>query len=220
MPDNPKSSWLSSAFLLVGALLVAYLIYALAAENRELKATIAELQQGPPADGLQVGESLSDVALESLEGSTGSLAGLAPEGGVVVFLTTTCPYCKQTLPTWSDLAARYAERGVPFAGVSFHDRADTAAYAEAESIPFPLWVLSDFEEAPAVRVPSVPFTALVGPDGRVLRAWLGPIDAEAEQVLIAALDAELAESGRFLSGSSDRDPGCCQDHAPGTGAGN
>lgn len=217
MNNKGSTSWLSSALLLMCAVAVAYLIYALASENRDLKAQIAQMQQGAPADGLQAGDSLADVPLTSLSGDVSTLSGLVDGGGVVVFLTTTCPYCKQTLPVWERLAERYAAAGVPFAAVSFHDRAATEAYAAAESVGFPLWVLDTPEDAAAVRVPSVPFTAIVGPEGAVVRAWLGPITPDAEELLVAALEDELAASSRFLSGSSDRDPRCCEEASPGTG---
>ncbi len=219
MDSKQGPSWIVSACLLIGAVAVAYLIYSLAAENRDLKARIAEMQQAPPVDGLQAGDSLADVPVISLDGTESALPQLVEGGGVLVFLTTTCPYCKQTLPIWADLADAYAAQGVPFAGVSFHDATATSSYVETEGLNWPLWVLTSAEDAPKVRVPNVPFTALVDAEGRVTHAWLGILSDEAQQTLRSALDERFADRSRLLSGSSDRDPGCCPIPTPDTGVG-
>lgn len=210
------SSWITNLLLIVMVAAVAYVMYGLVRENRALKARVAELESSPVGETLVAGADLPATPLASATGEEAVLDEMLATGGVVVFLTTTCPYCEATLPRWTDLAARFAERDVPFVGVSLDPRPATDEYARAHRLAWPLWVPADgFGAIP--EVVRVPLTVLVGADGTVLESWLGVLTpAQAEQIL-AALD-DLATNS-LLSGSSAEDPGCCADPVPGTGTG-
>ena len=106
------------------------------------------------------------------------LSALYEDGGVVVFLTTTCPYCLETLPSWASLARDLGAAGVPFHGVSFHSADLTEEYVREHDIDWPVWVLPDASVASQVRVASVPFTVLVGPGAVVRQVWLGTLQPE------------------------------------------
>ena len=125
--------WVGSASFLTLSLGVAYVMWALASENRELKGEIAELRARSLILGaaMQPGDQLPIVSLADLAGRPATLTDLLPRGGVIGFLTTTCPFCKQTLPAWGRLARAYAAREVPFVGVSLDDAASTRAYARS-----------------------------------------------------------------------------------------
>lgn len=214
-----RTGWISNVLFLVMMVAVAYVMYGLIQENRMLKARLAELQTSPAADGLAAGSPLPDVALLAADGRREStLATLLPEGGVIAFLTTTCPYCEQTLPTWSQLAARYEARGVPFLGVAFDEPTATDAYARAHGLQWPLWVPAP-GSAGLAEISRVPYTVLVGGDGTVLETWLGVLPASGADRILTALDEELEGAGSLLSGSSVRDPGDSPVPVPGTGTG-
>ncbi|HJO05173.1 MAG TPA: hypothetical protein QGG47_14495 [Acidobacteriota bacterium] len=92
--------WVSSALLLTLCVGVAYVMWALASENRELKSEISRLRDQSSTLGLalQPGDALPTTLLDDLVGRPATLDALVPGGGVVAFLTTTCPFCKETLP--------------------------------------------------------------------------------------------------------------------------
>ena len=209
--------WISNALFLAGAAAVAYLIIGLAAENRDLKAQLAQERASPLADSLAPGDAIPAVAVSALDGSAMPLPEMLEHGGVVVYLTTTCPYCRQTLPTWDGLAERYEQLGVPFVGVSLHDAESTRAYVTETGIDWPMGVL-DAASSVDPKVRKVPFTVLVGSQGVVDRVWLGPLVEEDVEILQAALEGELADSHRVFPGSPAQDPDCCEAAAPGTGA--
>ena len=192
MEDRQTASWASNALLLVFAGVVALVIWNLAAENRELKGRLEALAGPPLANMLQADDLVPSVELVSAGGRRAHLDELLGSGGVIAFLTTTCPFCEQTRPLWADLSARYAERDVPFLGVSFDSRAETAAYAEANDVDWPLWTVADPEDIPELKVSSVPFTVLVTPGGRIERVWLGVLEDADVAALRGALDQQLA----------------------------
>lgn len=210
-------SWVTNALLIALAAAVAYVMVGLVRENRALKARIAELESSPVADALPAGAPVPAIELVASGGDREHLDELLANGGVVAFLSTTCPYCEQTLPTWSDLADRYGTRGVPFIGVSLDDRKATDAYVSDHDLGWPLWAPAGTGGVPGIV--RVPYTVLVAPGGHVLESWLGVLSPSQADRLIAALDEELEGAETLVSGSLGRDPGCCAVPALGTGAG-
>lgn len=186
--------WLSSALLLVGAAGVAFLIFSLVFENRDLKVEISELRAAAAsaANMMSVDDVIPATLLSDMAGGTAQLSDLVGHGGVIAFLTTTCPYCEQTLPQWGDIAALSQERGVPFVAVSLHDATLTAAYAKGQGVEWPLWVVDELADATELGVSSVPFTVLVGADGEVSRVWLGALRDADSAAVMAAAEQELA----------------------------
>lgn len=218
--------WASSALALVLAAAAAFLIWSLAAENKQLNAEItdlyAQLNSLQETTALQVsfaeGDTIPDTPVVGLAGETATLSALVARGGVIAFLTPTCPYCKEMLPVWAELSAQYAARGVPFAGVMLDTAEATAQYATEESVEFPLWALVD-PAAAELKVAIVPYTMLVGAGGIVRDVWSGILEETETAMLVAALDSELLTAQQMLSGSSASDPDCCEAPALGTDAG-
>ena len=217
MPDPSRSSWLSNAIFLLAAIGVSWLIFSLAQENRQLKAQLRQQQASPLELSMAAGESVPEVDLVNLEGGKGELRELMAEGGVLAFLTTTCPYCRETLPIWSELAAMYEDRGVPFVWVSLHDQALTEAYAREQGLERPMWLTADPDAVPELRVDAVPFTVLVGPGSTVEQVWLGPLTPPDIGRLESALNA-VSAAGE-VSRLPGTDPDCCSAPEPGAGSG-
>ena len=168
--------WGGSALLLALGIGVAYVMGALVSENRELKSEIAQLRAQSSILGaaMQPGDELPRVALTDLDERPALLPDLVPHGGVIAFLTTTCPSCKETLPAWGEVARAYGASGVPFVGVSLDDAAPTRAYALEMGVTWPLWVPEEPLAASAeLKVPLVPLTVLVGCAQRG-RRWSPP----------------------------------------------
>jgi thiol-disulfide isomerase/thioredoxin len=216
--DQSRSTWIYNAALLLVAAGAIYVVFSLARENRELKAQLRAQQASPLDLSVAADESIPDVAMLSLTGQRARLPQIVAGGGVIAFLTTTCPYCRETLPTWVELASAYEAVGVPFVGVSLHDAALTAAYVNEHDIEFPMWVAENPLAAGDLRVASVPFTVLVKDGAIVEEVWLGPLGPAAVDRVMAALG-----SPSFAAAEVSRLPGidpatdCCS--ATGLGAG-
>jgi thiol-disulfide isomerase/thioredoxin len=204
-----------------------FLIWGLAVENQQLNDEIsnlyARLDSLQETTALQVsiaeGDMIPDTPVVGPAGETAALDALVARGGVIAFLTTTCPYCKEMLPVWSQIANEYAARGVAFVGVMLDSPAAAAQYAAVEAVDFPLWALAD-SAAADVDVALVPYTMLVEPGSAVGQVWAGILDNTEIAMVVAALDDELLVTQQTLSGSSERDPDCCPEPALDTGAAN
>lgn len=184
MSETSKTSLAFSLALLAAALTAAYVIVGLTRENRQLREQLQSMQGSPLDVSYAAGDALPAVSLQGADDSR-TLDSLYEQGGVAVFLTTTCPYCLQTLPTWSELASDLRASGVPFHGVSFHSAELTQAYVGEHAIEWPVWAASDASVASRIRVASVPFTVLLGPGAIVRQVWLGPLGTEAAAELRA-----------------------------------
>ncbi len=211
--------------MLVVAAGVAFVIWSLAAENRELSAEItdlyAQLSSLQETTALQIsiadGDTIPDTPVVGLAGETAELADLVSRGGVIAFLTTTCPYCKEMLPAWGELSREYAERGVPFVGVMLNTLEDTQQYVTEHDVDFPLWAPAD-PAAVGFAVAVVPYTVLVEPGGVIGGVWEGVLEESEITVVSAALNDGVFETQQMLSGSSAGDPGDGLDTAPDTDA--
>ena len=112
------------------------------------------------------------------------------QGKVVVlnFWATWCGPCRQEMPGFERLNARWAGRGVQFVGIADDDPVKVGRFAAELGIRYPLWVGGAEVDEMARRLGDVervlPFTVVLGPQGQVLRQKVG-IYTEAE------LDATL-----------------------------
>ena len=69
-------------------------------------------------------EPAPDFTLESLDGGEISLSDFRGKTVIIDFWATWCPPCVRTLPTMSDVAAEYKDRGVEFFAVDIGETPD------------------------------------------------------------------------------------------------
>lgn len=108
-------------------------------------------------DQLQPGDQLPELRLVSLDGAETTLPELARQVKVLAVLTTTCPFCAQSLPAWNDVAEELEGHAMGFAGISLHPVDQTRDYVRDNGIAWPVLVA----ELSAVRA--------LGFNGNVLR---------------------------------------------------
>jgi cytochrome oxidase Cu insertion factor (SCO1/SenC/PrrC family) len=125
--------------------------------------------------------------------STSSLRG---KYVVVNFWASTCTACRQEMP---QLEQAYREvshqlgRKVTFVGVDVSDRrAAAVAFAKRAGSTYPLVSDASGALAGAYRVPGLPFTAIVGPQGRILIRHPGALTTEQLKYVV---ESEVALGG-------------------------
>lgn len=101
---------------------------------------------------------------------------------VVNFWATWCPPCVEEMP---DLARVYADlkgQGVTIVGLAVDNPRAVAAFPLAQEVGYPIFIAGAGGQALSERLgnPSgaLPYTVLIGPDGRVLRQKLGKISED------------------------------------------
>ncbi|MEH6420253.1 peroxiredoxin family protein [Pseudomonas sp. CGJS7] len=126
-----------------------------------------------------VGMYVPRLALTALDGQPLELGQPRGEVQVLFFFTTTCPYCRASLPQLK-LAARQLQAAsggrAELVGVAFASAERTAAYAREHALNFPLIAHDDRRTAALFRARKVPALLVIGRDGRVRYQHVGAID--------------------------------------------
>ena len=77
---------------------------------------------------------------------------------------------------------------VAFVGIDVDDPAGPAAFARKSGVTYPLLADANGTAAGAYRIPGLPFTAIIGPDGTLLVRHPGTFSAEQLEYIIATLE--------------------------------
>ena len=99
---------------------------------------------------------------------------------VVYVFTTTCPYCRATLPIWdavTDSAHRLYGARVQVVGMSLDSTRLTAEYAVSNQLSYPVGFFPDWKAARHYRARVVPQTLVLSRIGEVLYAHIGQLSA-------------------------------------------
>jgi cytochrome c biogenesis protein CcmG/thiol:disulfide interchange protein DsbE len=105
------------------------------------------------------------------------LSELAGRPVVLNFFATWCVPCKQELPTFEQLAARHADKGLSFLLVDMaEDPDDVAVFLDALKVTLPTVVDDTGEIVKTYRVRALPSTFFIGRDGNIKMAQLGALD--------------------------------------------
>src|SRR5206468_3066388 len=108
---------------------------------------------------------------------TTSLRSMAGKPVVLNFFATWCVPCTKELPTFQQLAERYADRGLTFLLVDMQeDPDDVAVYLDDLKVALPAAVDQTGEIVKTYRVRALPSTFFVGRDQIIKMAQLGVLD--------------------------------------------
>lgn len=113
---------------------------------------------------------------------------------LLYFFTTTCPYCRASIPAWKELAGEAARRGVQVIGVALDSVAAVERYRSEHGLTFPIVHLDDDRIAALYRATRVPLTLLVGDGGRIEQARTGELT---DSAAIDSLRLALVERRDF-----------------------
>ena len=128
--------------------------------------------------------------LELFTGGSLSLNELRGKVVLVDFWASWCPPCRQEAPDLALVYLEYRDRSVEFVGVDIWDDPGGARdYLEQFQVPYPNGVDKQGSIAIAYGVRGIPEKFFVGPDGSIVKKFVGPIKAAD---LRAVLDNLLA----------------------------
>lgn len=172
------SAWFSGIFIALGSIFVLGTLFWLFQQNQMLKNALAKQQLRGQSSLFAVGAVLPSVSLVDLDGEDKELGELLPEGGVIGYFTTTCPFCEQNLPQWNRLQEELAAIDVPVVGVSLHSAERTKAYFENRPVAWPSLAVGTRRAALELGVRAVPLSILVDSDNQVRAIWNGVLSAD------------------------------------------
>jgi thiol-disulfide isomerase/thioredoxin len=170
----------SISALLGGALLVASGLVVLLG-RRQVALNQAYLELKAKAGLPYRGYALPTFRAETLAGDSvtvGELADTAARQLVFVF-TTTCPYCRATLPVWAALAdsARVARPPAEVVGLGLDSLPRVRDYAAEHALTYPVATFPDWKTAQLARARAVPQTLVLNHWGEVVFAHTGRLES-------------------------------------------
>jgi peroxiredoxin len=160
----------------LGLGLAAALIVLLGVRLIDLRAALAEARRRVLLP--HRGYVLPTIAATTITGDTITIGAVRDSGArqLILVLTTTCPHCRATLPTWRalvDSAKRNASSRVAVVGVSLDSLRPTLEYANAHGVDYPVVSLTDWKLGQLLKARMVPQTLVVDHRGVVLFAHAG-----------------------------------------------
>lgn len=180
----------ANGLFLLAAAVIGYAAWSMASQNRALIESLADLRRpGDLQDQIGPGDTLPDVPLVGLDGKEVTMAQLARRARVVAVLTTTCPFCEQSLAAWEEVAEQLDALGMGFAGISLHSAELTQAYAREHEIGWPLLVIDEAAK-PHLAVRAVPRTLVLDDDGVVDQVVSGRFDQQDGETVLVGLARE------------------------------
>ena len=146
----------------------------------------AILQAGPTdAAGpvARAGERLPAIALPTLDGETRHLADLAAGRPLLVnFWASWCRPCLEEMPALDAFARRQGANGVQVVGIALDEADAVRSFLDARPVGYAVLVDSPGPADSSVRLGNargvLPYSVLVGTDGRILKQWAGPLEPD------------------------------------------
>lgn len=159
-------------FLHVAVVVLAVQVVILSNQNRTLK----EGRQAKSRDQIKEGDTLQFIQLEPLK--PGLTLDTSSARQLVFLMTTTCPFCKETIPVWKELSAKVG-KSIPVLAISLDTRDSTSKFVEGNGISFPVAISRDAAAFKKVnKITGVPIALIRENTGRVTKVWFGKLDTQ------------------------------------------
>ncbi len=169
----------------------AALVVVLARQNRALRADqLALLDRATVA---YPGMWVPAVPATATDGAALRVGEPAAGGAqVLYFFTTTCRYCKASVPALKQVAARL-DPAIAMIGVSDEPAEDTRRYTRAHALPFPTASVPGRRVVGLFRARTVPLITVVNADGRATYTRYGALESPtAIDSVVSAARAAIA----------------------------
>ena len=140
-----------------------------------------------PAEARAAVDAIFDLTLPDLEGRSQPLAQWRGKVLVVNYWASWCKPCVEEMPAFSRLSSHYASWGVQFVGIGLDEAEKMQAFAKKTPVSYPLLVAESAGTTPGLQVKGLPYTVVIGRDGRIETTHLGRMDEAALEPVLRRL---------------------------------
>lgn len=145
---------------------------------------LASAQQLTPEEAKAAVDAIFALTLPDLDGRPQPLAQWRGKVLVVNYWASWCKPCVEEMPAFSQLNSHYAAWGVQFVGLGLDEAEKMQAFVKATPVSYPLLVAGSAGTNPGLQVKGLPYTVVIGRDGRIETTQLGRMnEAVLEPVL-------------------------------------
>ena len=152
--------------------------------QRVLQSVVAATAPEPPA-GLAVarrGEPMPDIAVPALDGPAVALpAAFAGRPILINLWASWCGPCIKEMPELDRYAAAQGGNGTQVVGIALDNADDVRAFLRRVPVRYPILVDQAGPRDAGVQLGNpkgvLPYTVLIGADGRLLKQKIGPFEA-------------------------------------------
>jgi len=173
----------------------AWLLLATGASAAALGVAVNWWRTRPSPAGAEATAALFAATFPDVDGRAQPLSQWRGRPLLVNFWATWCPPCVEEMPDLQRVRDAYRERGVEVVGIAIDNAAKIAAFREKHRLTLPLLVAgvggSELNRALGNAGAALPYTVLIGADGRIRERHLGQVKPEQ---LRRWLDAALSGS--------------------------
>lgn len=129
-----------------------------------------------PEEAAAAVDAIFALNLPDLDGRPQPLAQWRGKVLVVNFWASWCKPCVDEMPALSRLNSHFAPLGVQFVGIGVDDAEKLAAFIRTTPVSYPVLVASPAGMTPGLQVKGLPYTVVIGRDGRSAMTRLGRVD--------------------------------------------
>lgn len=194
-----KPSHLGFAALAVLAATAGYAVHQYSARAQLERAQA--LATAAPAPATQAAPTaLFDWSFVDVDGKSQPLRQWQGKLVVLNFWATWCPPCLKEIPAFVDLQQRLGDQGLQFVGIALDEVAAVQPFLKDHAINYPV-LLGDQDVARFMtelgnQIGALPFTVVVGRDGKVLTLHQGEWQAADAAESLEGYLAQSAENGQ------------------------
>jgi len=144
------------------------------------------------ADRIDPPETRPEFTLPDPSGEMRSVSEWDGKLLVINFWATWCPPCLEEIPMFVDLQARHAGDGLQFVGIAIDQRENVVEFMRGQEMNYPVLLgqmgAIEVGKRYGNRLGALPYTVVVGRDGRIAFVKPGAMDEdEAEREIVGRL---------------------------------